>query len=310
MQHTTESRQAVNRRTFLKTTGALAVAGAFATAGSESARAASVGEEFASWFDGVSNYDGVVDRTGTDAVTVGVGTDDGFRFGPAAIRVDPGTTVTWEWTGQGGSHNVVDEAGAFKSSYESKAGATFSHTFEKEGVSYYVCAPHAAMGMKGAIVVGSIPVETAGAGSGSSTDESDGGSAYTEPDYGGWFDGVENFGGTVDQTGKSTVHISVTDDGFSPAAVRVDPGATVVWEWDDVDTAYAVTAADGSYQSGAQTSGTFALTFDGNGISKYTAGANAGATMRGAIVVGAGGVPTTTLNDTGVAATSGVVAGS
>jgi hypothetical protein len=69
--------------------------------------------------------------------------------------VDPGTTVIWEWTGEGGSHNVVQEPdGAYESELVTEAGYTFSHTFESEGVSKYYCLPHRAVGMKGVVVVG------------------------------------------------------------------------------------------------------------------------------------------------------------
>ena len=51
---------------------------------------------FDGWFDDVSNVDGVVDRRGNDGVVVEVGVDangGAFGFGPAAVRVSPGTTV-------------------------------------------------------------------------------------------------------------------------------------------------------------------------------------------------------------------------
>lgn len=107
----------------------------------------------AEWFADVPNYVGVMDWTGFEEVRVRVGTGDGFRFGPAAIRVSPGTRVVWEWTGQGGSHNVVAEAGGFESPYFVEAGATFAHAFETPGTNRYYCAPHLALGMKGAVVV-------------------------------------------------------------------------------------------------------------------------------------------------------------
>ena len=64
-------------------------------------------------------------------------------------------------------------------------------------------------------------------------------SAQSEPDYGGWFDDVSNFDGTVDKRGQDTVEISVGVDGnggsfaFGPAAVKVNPGTEVVWTWTD-----------------------------------------------------------------------------
>ncbi|WP_266080844.1 halocyanin domain-containing protein [Haladaptatus caseinilyticus] len=109
-----------------------------------------------SWMSDALNYDGVVDKTGSDrvVVAVGAGGDTGpYAFDPAAIRVSPGTTVVWEWTGKGGAHNVVEENGAFASDLLSNKNATFKHTVEESKTYQYVCEPHRSMGMKGALVV-------------------------------------------------------------------------------------------------------------------------------------------------------------
>ncbi|USZ67233.1 halocyanin domain-containing protein [Halorussus salilacus] len=113
-------------------------------------------EDFGGWLDGVENYDGVVDETGSDEVSVAVGAQGnggGFAFDPAAVRVDSGTTVVWEWTGDGGQHNVAHTDGEFESETVSEKGHTFEHTFEESGTFEYSCVPHETMGMKGAIVV-------------------------------------------------------------------------------------------------------------------------------------------------------------
>ncbi|MFD1571435.1 halocyanin domain-containing protein [Halorubrum laminariae] len=109
--------------------------------------------DYGGWFDGVSNYDQTVDATGQDEVTVSVGAADGLSFGPAAVAVSTGTTVVWEWTGQGGGHNVSAESGDFESETVSEEGHTFEHTFEETGTYEYACTPHETVGMKGAIVV-------------------------------------------------------------------------------------------------------------------------------------------------------------
>jgi len=104
----------------------------------------------------VGNYDGFVDHTGESEVTVEVGVDangGAFGFGPAAIRVDAGTTVVWEWTGRGAQHNVVEEDGGYESELVTEGGHTFSRAFEETGVSRYFCQPHKTMGMKGVVVV-------------------------------------------------------------------------------------------------------------------------------------------------------------
>ena len=105
------------------------------------------------WFENVGNYEGTVDRTGADEVTVKVGAGDGLTFGPAAVAVSSGTTVVWEWTGEGGGHNVAESDGAFESETVTEGGHTFEHTFEESGIATYVCTPHEATGMKGAVYV-------------------------------------------------------------------------------------------------------------------------------------------------------------
>lgn len=106
------------------------------------------------WFENVDNYDTTVDRTDADAVTIAVGAgSSGFAFDPPAVAVSPGTTVTWEWSGEGGSHNVVAESVDFESELIDEADHTFEQTFDSTGVVKYYCAPHQTMGMKGAVAV-------------------------------------------------------------------------------------------------------------------------------------------------------------
>jgi len=111
--------------------------------------------DYGGWFSDTSNYEGTVDWTGQDSVTVDVGAgSDGFLFAPPAIAVDAGTTVTWEWTGQGGTHNVVAEDGTFDSgTAEAGEGTTYEYTFEETGTYQYVCVPHESLGMVGAVHV-------------------------------------------------------------------------------------------------------------------------------------------------------------
>jgi halocyanin-like protein len=112
------------------------------------------GNSLDDWFENTDNYDGVVDETGQSSVTVEVGTGmDGFQFDPPAISVDAGTTVTWEWTGQGSAHNVVAEDGSFESELTDEEGNTFEQTFDESGEVRYYCNPHRTMGMKGVVVV-------------------------------------------------------------------------------------------------------------------------------------------------------------
>jgi len=104
-----------------------------------------------------NGYEGsIVDTTGTDSITIDVGAGDGLSFAPAAVRVSSGTTVTWEWTGNGGGHNVASVEGSdaeFKSEINDEEGHTFERSFDAAGVQLYVCEPHEAQGMKGGIEV-------------------------------------------------------------------------------------------------------------------------------------------------------------
>lgn len=109
---------------------------------------------YGEWLDGAQGYDGsTVDRTGQETVTVSVGAGNGLAFEPAAVAVSPGTTVVWEWTGQGGQHNVREEEGAFESELASTEGTTYERTFDEPGVTRYYCLPHEAVGMKGVVDV-------------------------------------------------------------------------------------------------------------------------------------------------------------
>ena len=155
------------RRDYLYAAGLVGLGGVVSLAGCSAAGSPSPGPaaeptlptepDYGDWFGGVSNFHGTVDRRGEDAVAVDVGAPanmGAFGFGPAAVAVSPGTTVVWEWTGEGGGHNVVAEDGSFSSgALVDGAGHTFTYRFDEPGVHRYVCEPHRTMGMRGAIVV-------------------------------------------------------------------------------------------------------------------------------------------------------------
>jgi len=139
--------------------------GAAAATGATAAATPAAAQAYGEWMSDVSNYEATVDYTGQESVTVAVGVgENGVLFDPPAILVDPGTTVTWEWTGEGVPHNVVHEpAGdgdpAFESELMEETGATFEYTFEEETTFRYYCSPHRALGMKGVVAVGSTDDE-------------------------------------------------------------------------------------------------------------------------------------------------------
>lgn len=132
------------------------------------------GEVRPEWPSGVENGNlgTYTDARGQDEVTIDVGAGDGLAFGPTKVWVDPGTTITWEWTGNGGDHNVetVEGPADFQSEIVGEEGYTFSVelTEENAGIIHYQCQPHATVGMHAGIAVGEeVPtVETGGAETG------------------------------------------------------------------------------------------------------------------------------------------------
>jgi hypothetical protein len=81
--------------------------------------------------------------------------------------------VTFEWTGEGGGHNVVGDSGPASDSLNSgdpvsEGGTTYEFTFENGGITNYYCDPHLSLGMKGAVAVGGDVPTTGGEGGGSS----------------------------------------------------------------------------------------------------------------------------------------------
>jgi halocyanin-like protein len=175
----TDTDRNVSRRGLLRTAaGSAAVAAggsgtAVAQSGNESEGGGGGGggpPDFGGYLDDVGNFDGsVADARGQGEVTVGVGTEGNggnLAFDPPAVHVDAGTTVVWEWTGEGGSHNVIHEGGNFESELTAEGGFTFEHTFESDGVYNYYCQPHRSLGMKGSVVVGTDYPTTGGGGDG------------------------------------------------------------------------------------------------------------------------------------------------
>ena len=164
----------VSRRGFIRTAGGAAAAGA-ASAGATGTAAAQ--EVQPDWPSGVTNGNlgSYRDARGESEVTVSVGAgDQGLAFDPTQLWVDTGTTITWEWTGNGGAHNVqtVDDGGP--ASLDSgqavgEEGATYSYelTEEDAGITHYHCVPHTSVGMHAGLAVGEdvATVETGGGSS-------------------------------------------------------------------------------------------------------------------------------------------------
>ncbi len=155
----------LTRRSLLKRGAAGATAGAAAVTATGNATAQ--GSLYGGYLSDTENFEGeTADATGMSEVTVDVGAGtSGLLFDPAAVVVDPGTTVKWNWTGNGGAHNVyhddtlssVEEQLFFSGEAANDSGVLYEFTFESSNTAVhpYVCQPHRALNMNGVIVVGS-----------------------------------------------------------------------------------------------------------------------------------------------------------
>ena len=168
----------VSRRAFMRTAGgSVAVVGGTAAAtgtaaGQEDGGGASEAPEWPSGVTG-GNLGSYQDARGQDSVTVSVGAgENGLAFDPTQLWVDPGTTITFEWTGNGGAHNVQTVEGGGPASLDSgdpvgEEGYTYEYevTEDDAGITHYHCVPHTAVGMHAGLAVGG-DVATVEAGGG------------------------------------------------------------------------------------------------------------------------------------------------
>jgi serine/threonine-protein kinase len=158
------------RRRFLAVAAAAGAAGAAGCLGGDSGNTPTVSGEYGDaasrvveYLQGSAaarNFDGeFADATGQSETVVEVGAEGNggnLAYAPPALRISTGTTVSFEWTGRGGSHNVLSTA---DSDIEIDSGAPvverepFERTFEEAGVALYYCTPHRSLGMKGGILV-------------------------------------------------------------------------------------------------------------------------------------------------------------
>ena len=119
------------------------------------AEAESRAEDYLTTNPTADNYDGIT-AMGSGSVTVDVGASGNggrFAYAPAAIVVESGTTVEWDWVA--GNHNVLAAEG---SDFDLDSGSarrddSYEFTFDSTGVGTYYCTPHQSIGMKGAVIV-------------------------------------------------------------------------------------------------------------------------------------------------------------
>jgi plastocyanin len=98
--------------------------------------------------------------------------------------------------------------------------------------------------------------------------------------------------GTPAVKAQQSATVSVDDNVFVPAAVTIDVGGTVTWNWTGSNP-HTVTADDDSFSSPQQTSGSFSHTFNTPGTFGYFCEVH-GQSMSGTVTVNAagGGEPT------------------
>ncbi|PSP27187.1 hypothetical protein BRC65_07275 [Halobacteriales archaeon QH_2_65_14] len=143
----------MDRRRFLLLSG---VAAATATAGCLGDDDTPADPEYGDWFDNVPHFEGFEDVTDREEITVLVGAGEyGFLYEPPAITVVPGTRVRFEWTGEGGAHEVSerDDEWSNPGGLTESADHTWERPFEEPGTHLYKCWPHRANGMKGGVFV-------------------------------------------------------------------------------------------------------------------------------------------------------------
>lgn len=119
-------------------------------------------------------------------------------------------------------------------------------------------------------------VGLAGCSGGSAAGENgDGGGDTETPRYDGYLDGASGYDGSVtDRTGSDEVSVTVGAGdgfGFDPAAIRVSPDTTVVWEWSGLGSRHNVVDEDGAFESPyyAAEGETFSHEFTEVGVTKY-----------------------------------------
>nr|WP_269453355.1 halocyanin domain-containing protein [Natronomonas moolapensis] len=187
------------------------------------------------------------DMTGQDEVVIETGAgENGFAFSPSGVVVSTGTNVVWEWTGEGGAHNVVSEDGSdyeFESELTDEAGYTIEQTVDEAGAVLYACIPHRAQGMYGAVAVvddGLVITDNGG----SERPEARAETFVSDNEanlYEGSLDDMTNQDEVVIETGAGENGFS-----FNSPGMVVSTGTTIVWEWTGEGGGHNVVSEDGS----------------------------------------------------------------
>ena len=202
-------------------------------------------------------------------------------FSPSAVTVNAGSTVTWV-NNDTVTHTVTADDQSFVSGLV-KRTTSWSHTFATPGTFTYFCEIHPEM--TGTVIAkapdGTVPAAapataaaTTAAATAAASTSSTAGSTSTA------------------SAGAASGTITISDAGFAPASFRVAIGGTVTFA-NNGKAMHTVTAGDGSFDSDMiRSGGTWAHTFTTPGSFAYNCILHP--TMRGTIVVGAGGTSSAT----------------
>jgi uncharacterized surface protein with fasciclin (FAS1) repeats len=95
-------------------------------------------------------------------------TEDGMAFDNEELSIDVGQTVCWIWNDAAMAHNVAeiraegDTTRDVAGEYSGAAVTTIDYrlTFDEDETFYYICEPHAGMGMDGKVIIGTGISET------------------------------------------------------------------------------------------------------------------------------------------------------
>ena len=95
-------------------------------------------------------------------------TEDGMAFDNTELSIDLGQTVCWIWEDAAMAHNIAeireegDTTRGLGGQYSGAAVTTIDYrlTFDEDETFYYICEPHAGMGMNGKVIVGTGISET------------------------------------------------------------------------------------------------------------------------------------------------------
>lgn len=252
-----------------------------------------VGAQLASgYLADVEGYDGgVASGLNQSRVRIRVGATAGATespFAPVAVRIRTGTTVVWEWTGRGEAHSVISRREGFEDGEHDTAGETYEYTFDDPGLFRYFCGEHRSA-ERGAIHVVDDSYPTPSDAETTTTSAAIDAGEYLASGYLANVDGFD--GAVVDRRGRARTRVTVGDDGFgfAPPAIRVDPGATVIWEWGEEGGAHVLRGVDREFSSGdavAEAGHTFEQTFDETGIYRYYCLPHTALGAHGAVVVG------------------------